>query len=108
MGDLVECSCDKNRIMRRFQYSTKKLDDIGDHGVDGFNANDNILGNGQHYRNKKRHQHRRHNNNNNRQEHDNYLLRNRNIYRNVILPEGDWEWGGCGKFWQISQQTTAI
>lgn len=26
----------------------------------------------------------------------NSYLSNRNIYRNVVLPEGDWQWGGCG------------
>lgn len=63
MGDLVECSCDKNRIMRRLHYNTNTLVRVRPN--------------------------RKHNKN------DNYL-RNRNIYRNVVLPEGDWEWGGCG------------
>lgn len=26
----------------------------------------------------------------------NTYLRNRNVYRNVIVPDGDWQWGGCG------------
>lgn len=83
MGDLVECSCDKNHILRRLQYNTNEQQQ----------QDEELLHQQQHH-----HQHnaienirskRKHNRN------DNYL-RNRNIYRNVVLPEGDWEWGGCG------------
>lgn len=79
MGDLVECSCDKNH--RSLQYNTLN-GDSNEYDIDVDTARASTRLNG----NRKR---RRHNTNS--------YLRNRNIYRNVILPEGnDWKWGGCG------------
>lgn len=87
MGDLVECSCDKNHILH---YNTHVVSDSSsssssnsngyDIDVDSTDATRFTSGN-----HRKR---RRHN--------ANSYLRNRNIYRNVILPDGDWTWGGCG------------
>lgn len=80
MGDLVECSCDKNHILH---YNTHVVSDNSngyDIDVDSSRATRFTSAN-----HRKR---RRHN--------ANSYLRNRNIYRNVILPDGDWTWGGCG------------
>lgn len=97
MGDLVECSCDKNRLLRRLHYSTS-----------GGNTNDDtsigttaIISHGQEVQRERERQRRRgrrqrHRNNKNNNNIDNNLLGNRNIYRNVVVPDGDWEWGGCG------------
>lgn len=100
MGDLVECSCDKNRILRRLHYSTS-----------GGNNNDDttaaIVSHGREQRQRERRRQRRrrgrgrgrqqrHRNNKNIDNIDDDLLHNRNIYRNVVVPGGDWEWGGCG------------
>lgn len=106
MGDLVECSCDKNRILRRLQYNTNIAADgttsgsgpttddtsitttaIISHGPD--DQRDRADRKGRDRDNRRRQQ--RHKN-----KFDRNLLRNRNIYRNVVVPNGDWEWGGCG------------
>ncbi|XP_055296358.1 protein Wnt-1-like isoform X2 [Sitodiplosis mosellana] len=80
MGDLVECSCDKNHIL---QYNTQSSDNGNGYDVMDTTRSTRFAANAKHKR-------RRHNT------HNSYL-RNRNIYRNVILPEGnDWQWGGCG------------
>lgn len=73
MGDLVECSCDKNHL-RRLHYNTNN---------NNINKGDETIVN---IRNKN-------NKNNNNQL---YNLQNENIYKKKILPDGDWEWGGCG------------
>lgn len=57
MGNLVECSCDKNQ--RRQQYNN-------------VNSNDIII------------------------DMNNVKKRNKKIGKNFALPDGDWEWGGCG------------
>lgn len=80
MGDLVECSCDKNHILR---YNAQSNDNVYD--IDVSARTTRFSNNGKHKR-------RRHNANTN----TNSYLRNRNIYRNVILPKGDFRWGGCG------------
>lgn len=54
MGDLVECSCDKNNHRRN------------------------------------------HNNNNNNMDDMKKIRFNKKFGKNVIMPTGDWEWGGCG------------
>lgn len=73
MGDLVECSCDKNHIL---QYNAQ----ASDNGyIDMDTRTTPFAG---------KRKRRRHNTNS--------YLRNRNIFRNVILPKGDWQWGGCG------------
>lgn len=100
MGDLVECSCDKNHIMRRLQYETHKIaDDDDDDDIDVSDTNESISNRHSAVTNRKRNhkrknRHRSRFNRNNINNND-YLLRNRNIYRNVILPEGNWEWSGC-------------
>lgn len=58
MGNLVECSCDKNQ--RRQQYNN-------------VNSNDIII-----------------------DDMNNVKKRNKKIVKNIALPDGDWEWGGCG------------
>lgn len=58
MGNLVECSCDKNR--RRQQYNN-------------VNSNDIIIDNRNNVKKKKK-----------------------KIGKNIVLPDGEWEWGGCG------------
>lgn len=80
MGDLVECSCDKNHILR---YNAQSNENVYD--IDVSARTTRFSNNGKHKR-------RRHNANTN----TNSYLRNRNIYRNVILPKGDFRWGGCG------------
>lgn len=80
MGDLVECSCDKNHILL---YNAQSNDNVYD--IDVSARITRFSNNGKHKR-------RRHNANTN----TNSYLRNRNIYRNVILPKGDFRWGGCG------------
>lgn len=79
MGDLVECSCDKNH--RILQYKIHNGDNNEyDIDVDTTRPSTGL---------KNKRKRRRHNTNS--------YLRNRNIYRNIILPEGnDWQWGGCG------------
>ncbi|XP_031623303.1 protein Wnt-1-like [Contarinia nasturtii] len=75
MGDLIECSCDKNHIL---QYATqKKYDNSNGYDIDVVDTTPLTRFT--------KHKRRRHNS----------YLRNRNIYRNIILPEGDWQWGGC-------------
>lgn len=78
-GALVECSCDKNHHL---QYNAQIR---GQHNnaydIDVDISTTKPLNRGKHKR-------RRHN--------ANTYLRNRNIYRNVILPDGHWQWGGCG------------
>ncbi len=59
MGNLVECSCDKNQ--RRQQYNNVNSNDII---IDDMNKN--------------------------------MKKRNKKIGKNFALPDGDWEWGGCG------------
>lgn len=81
MGDLVECSCDKNHIL---QYNGQT-----DHNNNDNNNGYNIDVDTTRLTRFTKHTHRRRHN-------DNTYLRNRNIYRNVILPKGDWQWGGCG------------
>lgn len=96
MGDLVECSCDKNRILRRLHYSTSD----GNTNDDTSITTTAIISHGQEQRQRERRRRRgrrqRHRNNKNNNNIDNNLLGNRNIYRNVVVPDGDWEWGGCG------------
>lgn len=98
MGDLVECSCDKNRILRRLHYSTT----AGNSNDDTSMTTTAIISHGQEQRERERRRRRRgrrqrhRNNKNNNNGIDNNLLRNRNIYRNVVVPDGEWEWGGCG------------
>lgn len=102
MGDLVECSCDKNRLLRRLHYSTS-----GDNSHDDTSpiTTTAIISHGQEQKERDRRRQRRgrrqrhrnnQNDNNNNNNIDDNLLRNRNIYRNVVVPDGDWEWGGCG------------
>lgn len=98
MGDLVECSCDKNRILRRLHYSTSD----GNSNDDTSITSTAIISHGQEQRKRERRgrwgrgRRQRHRSNKNNDNIDDNLLRNRNIYRNVVLPDGDWEWGGCG------------
>lgn len=79
MGDLVECSCDKNHIL---QYNAHSNGNDNGYDIMMDTTRSTRFANAKHKR-------RRHNTHN-------AYLRNRNIYRNVILPEGDWQWGGCG------------
>lgn len=127
MGDLVECSCDKNRIIQQYllQYNTEmvnakfNIDSMMKHWhsnsttleaeagagsragtvTETINSFRNENQNGRQYR--KRSNGNGNGNGNNRKRHRrrhnaNIYLQNRNVYRNVILPEGDWQWGGCG------------
>lgn len=59
MGNLVECSCDKNQ-RRQQQYNN-------------VNSNDIII-----------------------DDMNNEKKKNKKIGKNFALPDGDWEWGGCG------------
>lgn len=104
MGNLVECSCDKNQILKRFHYNSNgNIDD----GMNGGSATTAIISHGQFRheqqqqkrRRRRRRRQRRKNMNNNSNNNKNNVemdLENKNIYRNIVLPEGDWEWGGCG------------
>lgn len=100
-GDLVECSCDKNHFHRYnvAQQQTESIDNRYNIDVDI-----NIAKRRQRHRhqihhhrhglrqpsNRGKHKTRRRHNN------ANVYLRKRNVYRNVIAPDGDWQWGGCG------------
>lgn len=98
MGDLVDCSCDKNRIMQqRLQYNTQTVND--EYNVDLMmkRRNNNSIISTKPFQNENRQYRKRSNNNHHRRRHNaNAYLQNRNVYRNVILPEGNWQWGGCG------------
>lgn len=102
-GDLVECSCDKNRIIQQhLQYNVQMVND--EYNIDlmmkqrnGNTTTATTPSNKQHQPNENRQYRKRSNNKHHRRRHNtNTYLQNRNIYRNVILPEGDWQWGGCG------------
>lgn len=58
MGNLVECSCDKNQ--RRQQYNNVNSNDIISHDM------------------------------------NNVKKKKKKVGKNIALPDGDWEWGGCG------------
>lgn len=96
MGNLVECSCDKNQILRRFHYNSNGHEE---NALSGSSATAAIISHGQfrHERQqrRRRRQRRRQRRKNSKNSVEGYL-QNRNIYRNIVLPEGDWEWGGCG------------
>lgn len=68
MGDLVECSCDKNH--RRQSGSSGTIDNSLGGGV---SSNNNV---------------------------ESQTLVNirpsKKFGKNIIMPDGDWEWGGCG------------
>ena len=68
MGDLVECSCDKNH---RRHHSNNNNNNNNNNDLTNNAANNN-------------------NNNNNR------LNLNKKFGKNIVMPDGDWEWGGCG------------
>lgn len=99
MGNLVECSCDKNQILKRFHYTGMGSLAESNSATTAIISHGQLLLEEERRRKRKRRRRRRRQRNrkhsNNRNNVDNYL-RNRNIYRNVVLPEGDWEWGGCG------------
>lgn len=102
-GDLVECSCDKNRIIQQnLQYNAQMVNDEYnniDLMMKQRNANATAAttaSNKQHQQNENRQYRKRSNKHHRRRHNANTYLQNRNIYRNVILPEGDWQWGGCG------------
>lgn len=85
-GDLVECSCDKNHFHR---YN------VADEDIIMAKRQQWKRRRRQHHHirqpsNRSKHKTRRH------QSNANTYLRNRNVYRNVIVPDGDWQWGGCG------------
>lgn len=101
-GDLVECSCDKNRIIQQhLQYNAQMVND--EYNIDlimkqrnGNTTTAKTASNKQFQQNENR-QYRKHSKKHHRRRHNtNTYLQYRNIYRNVILPEGDWQWGGCG------------
>lgn len=97
MGDMVECSCDKNRSMRRLHYSTSDGSSSDDPSITTTDIISHGQVRGQHNRQRRRRRQRqRYRNNKNMDSSNGNLLHNRNIYRNVIMPGGDWEWGGCG------------
>lgn len=99
-GDLVECSCDKNHFYRYHvaQQQTQRIDDNRySIGVDvsmakrqQWKRRRRQQQQHRHHTNRDKHKARRRHNN------ANTYLRNRNVYRNVIVPDGDWQWGGCG------------
>lgn len=101
-GDLVECSCDKNRIIQQYlQYNAQMVND--EYNIDlmmkqrnGNTRTPTTASNKQHQQNENRQYRKRSNKHDRRRHNANTYLPNRNIYRNVILPEGDWQWGGCG------------
>lgn len=61
MGDLVECSCDKNH--RR---------NLNNNNNNNESTNNNV--------NKKK----------------KIIKHNTKLSKNIVMPDGDWEWGGCG------------
>lgn len=96
-GDLVECSCDKNHFHRynvANQHQTESISiDVAKRQQGKRRRRQQLHRNNQHIRqpsNRSKHKTRRRHNN------ANTYLRNRNVYRNVIVPDGDWQWGGCG------------
>lgn len=95
-GDLVECSCDKNRfIQQHLQYNAQMVND--EYNIDLMMKQRNGNTTTAPINSSKHRQYRKRSNKHHRRRHNaNAYLQNRNIYRNVILPEGDWQWGGCG------------
>lgn len=99
-GDLVECSCDKNHFHRYNVAKQQQAESISSR----FNIDEDINMTKRQQWKRHRRQHHRIRQPSNRSKHKtrrrhsnaNTYLRNRNVYRNVIVPDGDWQWGGCG------------